>query len=328
MINVVKKTNMKHLVAQEHHPHLKKRALLEMLGLIVLVVISVSQRDLIQNAFMTIRRSDVLYLLLMVALYWSLLPLTTFSYQLLAHKKIPIMTTMLAQMAAAGPGRIIPGGLGHISIGAMHLKNVGMTMRKALVISIANNVIGLFVNLLLVAIAFIYHPDILEKISSRINIQTILIFFLVAIIVTSVFLWLSHAHSTRRTIAKMEKHWRHLTQRLLHHPERILLLLVIATTIIAGNVLLLILAGEAIGENLSVLDGLIALSVGVFIGGAIPTPGGLGAVEAGTASALIVLGYDAAAATSMALLFRTITYWQPLLPGLIAYLYLRERKLL
>lgn len=319
---------MKHLIAKEHHPHLKKRAMLELAGLALLVGLSINQRHLLGEAIETIRTSDALYLFIMLSLYWVLLPLTSISYRLLAYRNIPLGTTVLAQMAGSGPGRIIPGGLGHISIGAAHLHKTGLTMRKAILVTVANNLIGMITNAIIVILAILYHPDLLSKMVDNISPITILSILIITVIVLSIILWLSHAHSTKKTIAKVNKNWHQLLRNIFKNPHKLATILIIACTIILGHAAILLMAGEALGEHITLVDALIALSAGVFIGGAIPTPGGIGAVEAGTISTLIVLGYEPATATSVALLFRIATYWQPLLPGVAAYLYLRERKLL
>ncbi|NEA85358.1 lysylphosphatidylglycerol synthase domain-containing protein, partial [Streptomyces sp. SID14436] len=47
----------------------------------------------------------------------------------------------------------------------------------------------------------------------------------------------------------------------------------------------------------------------------VPTPGGLGSVEAALVVALVAVGGAAAVATAVVLTFRVITVWLPLLPG-------------
>lgn len=319
---------MKHLISKEHHPPLKKRAILELFGLITLIILSISQKELIGTAINDIRNSDLLYLGLLMSMYWLLLPLTTISYRILADKKIPLGTTMLSQLAGAGPGRIIPGGLGHMSIGAVHLHKIGLNLQRAISITVANNIIGLITNLLIVSIAIINHPDLIRNMVEGINVQSVIAFLVIIIATISVLQWLSHIRKTRTALKKLNRHWNHLFVMLIKKPQKIIGLFGIAILITLGHSTLLILSGEALGIHINLVDAIIALSAGVLIGGAIPTPGGFGAVEAGTISALILLGYDSTEATSVALLFRTATYWQPLIPGIVAYLYLREKKLL
>jgi uncharacterized protein (TIRG00374 family) len=51
------------------------------------------------------------------------------------------------------------------------------------------------------------------------------------------------------------------------------------------------------------------------VGSAVPTPGGVGGIEAALTAALVSFGVDNATAAAIVLLFRTITFWLPTLPG-------------
>jgi uncharacterized membrane protein YbhN (UPF0104 family) len=51
------------------------------------------------------------------------------------------------------------------------------------------------------------------------------------------------------------------------------------------------------------------------VAAAVPTPGGIGSVDAALALALITTGAPATVATAAVLAFRIITVWLPLLPG-------------
>ena len=51
---------------------------------------------------------------------------------------------------------------------------------------------------------------------------------------------------------------------------------------------------------------------GAIIGSAVPTPGGLGGIEAAMSSGLIAIGVDSGTAVSSVLLYRLATYWLPI----------------
>jgi uncharacterized protein (TIRG00374 family) len=59
-------------------------------------------------------------------------------------------------------------------------------------------------------------------------------------------------------------------------------------------------------------------------GSAVPTPGGIGAIE-GALIVALSLGMPAATATSAVFLYRALTFWLPVLPGWIAYTYLHRK---
>lgn len=319
---------MKHLVGKIHHPHLKKRAIVETVGFIFLVTFSVLQWEIIEQALVSIRQSDILYLLLALCLYWVVLPLTSVSYKILSKKKIPLWSTTLSQLAGSGPGRIIPGGFGHLSVSVMHLKKLRIPVDRAIAISLANNLIGLTVNFSFLIILFLTDPEVKNLISSTVTLDKLLIIFFGVVVVVSIGMWLLHYKSIKSNLLVIKSELYNIIGNQLAHPTKLLKLISLALLILCGNVAMLLLCSSALDIIINPFDALIALSIGVFVGGLLPTPGGVGGVEAGVASTLILHGYDATSATSVALLFRTITYWQPLIPGTFAYLYLREKRML
>ena len=64
--------------------------------------------------------------------------------------------------------------------------------------------------------------------------------------------------------------------------------------------------------------------IGSAIATAAPTPGGLGAAEAALIGGLIAVGVDKEAAVAAVFLFRLGTFWIPILPGYIAFSWLRR----
>jgi uncharacterized membrane protein YbhN (UPF0104 family) len=66
-----------------------------------------------------------------------------------------------------------------------------------------------------------------------------------------------------------------------------------------------------------------AFFVGMF-GNLLPMPGGVGGVEGGMIAALAGFGVDTGQAVVAVLLFRAVTFWLPMIPGVIAYFRLRK----
>jgi uncharacterized protein (TIRG00374 family) len=67
---------------------------------------------------------------------------------------------------------------------------------------------------------------------------------------------------------------------------------------------------------------------GSALGSIVPTPGGLGAVEAALSAGLIAAGLHSATAISTVLLFRTLTFWLPVPVGWAALNYLQRKQAL
>jgi uncharacterized protein (TIRG00374 family) len=91
----------------------------------------------------------------------------------------------------------------------------------------------------------------------------------------------------------------------------------------ACQVAVLWAAFKAFGEAPPVAVITQAFFVGMF-GNLLPMPGGVGGVEGGMIAALAAFGVDAGQAVVAVLLFRAMTFWLPMVPGVIAYFQLRR----
>jgi glycosyltransferase 2 family protein len=80
----------------------------------------------------------------------------------------------------------------------------------------------------------------------------------------------------------------------------------------------------AVGGHIALTSAAVVYLTGAALGSAVPTPGGLGAVEAALAAGLTATGMAAATAVSAVLLFRLLTFWLPVPVGWAAFNYLQR----
>ncbi len=71
-------------------------------------------------------------------------------------------------------------------------------------------------------------------------------------------------------------------------------------------------ATRAFGAQPPVAAVAVVYFAGAIIGSAVPTPGGLGGIEAALSAGLIAVGVDSGTAVSSVLLYRIVTYWLPI----------------
>ncbi|MFI9611620.1 YbhN family protein [Streptomyces sp. NPDC052023] len=77
----------------------------------------------------------------------------------------------------------------------------------------------------------------------------------------------------------------------------------------------LVAVGLALGLEIPLWHIVVAYLAATVAVAVVPTPGGLGSVEAALIVALVAAGSPAAVATAVVLAYRVITVWLPLLPG-------------
>ena len=99
---------------------------------------------------------------------------------------------------------------------------------------------------------------------------------------------------------------------VFQHPRKVAELLGGALLLDASFVAALVCATRAFGSDAPVAAVAVVYFAGAIIGSAVPTPGGLGGIEAAISGGLIAIGVDSGTAVSSVLLYRLATYWLPI----------------
>ena len=97
-----------------------------------------------------------------------------------------------------------------------------------------------------------------------------------------------------------------------------------ALLLTAAYILCLDACIRALGGSIPLASTAVVYLTGAALGSAVPTPGGLGAVEAALSAGLTAAGLPGATALSAVLLFRTLTFWLPVPVGWGAFNFLER----
>ncbi len=303
------------------------RKYLEIIGVFALIVLVYSQFATLKDALKIISESSIFRVLPVFAIFWLILPLTALSITLLypKRKKPNFIMTNLALLAGAGPGKIIPAGTGTMALITMYFNKAGLSYKQAVSVATINNLIGMITSFLILLMVIILKPESLRIISDNVSsAQAIIGLSLVAIVIGA--LVMVYKSKSSGIVKSTLRTWLTLVKKTASKPYKLILLIMLATLITFVFTLALYLSAKAINVNIPISDLFLALSIGVTVGGLAPTPGGVGGVEAGIIISLVALGYSSVDATSITILFRTATYIQPILPGLLAYIFLKRKN--
>ncbi|MCA1683131.1 MAG: flippase-like domain-containing protein [Actinobacteria bacterium] len=115
---------------------------------------------------------------------------------------------------------------------------------------------------------------------------------------------------------------------VLKHPLRTALLLAAAFGVLASQLVILDGAVRAVGGHLGLGGVLVALLGSSAARAAVPTPGGVGPVEAALVAGLSALGLPVAAAALAVGVYRTAGLWIPVIAGVVCIRSLRREGLL
>jgi uncharacterized protein (TIRG00374 family) len=281
------------------------------------------QTKSLSASIVAVRQADPALIAIAIVLFVVSYIAAALSYVSLTRRRLHFAPTFAVQTASGLANRILPAGLGSIGLFAAYLHKQGYGAAGASAIVAANNLMGIIGNLLLIGIVFLLFPDYVGNVHVP-HITGLVLYSCLAVVVFVVVVYFVVKHTTPTGSASITRR----ILRFLHNTADILRGTLRPNWATAGglvsNVLLtclmaavLSLAVAAVGGTIAWPAALLVLSLGTFIGSAIPTPGGVGGVEAGMLAGLLAFGVVSSYALAGVLLYRLLTYWLPIIPGLL-----------
>lgn len=282
------------------------------------------QYRMISPSVTILRNADKLYVLAAVCLVLFSFVTATLSYQSLSLKRLVFHRTLLIQVASGFTNRLLPVGLGGVGLNIKYLMVSGHSFAEASGLAAANNLLGIIGNGLLLLLAALVFPQYfntvqMPELTNALSPVVITLGLLVIILILYLY--------SNNKFTRFSEFLRGTAVSLRHSLQpsfRSCIALSSNILLSALNVAALSLVGAAIHVHVSVVIALIVLSTGTLLGAAIPTPGGIGGVEVGLVAGLSAFHVSLPAALATAVLYRFLTYGLPIIPGFIAFMYIRR----
>lgn len=246
-------------------------------------------------------------------------------YQSLSLKKLPFKRTLLVQCANGFANRLLPAGLGGLTLSVQYLRRSGYSLPQALAIAGANNSLGFIGHGLLLVVAVMTSGGALLH---ELHLPVVPHAGYIAAGVTAVIAVNLLAFS------RLRHYLFRLTTDILGHvaayrryPARLFGALLCSVGLTLGYALALYACAQAVGIALSWGTVFVIFTVGIAATAITPTPGGVGGAEAGLVAGMAAYGVDVSLALAATLLYRLLTYWLPILPGFLVLLSIRHKYL-
>lgn len=315
---------MANKAAPTEHIGISKRKLLNLAIILVLLYIIVPQIGKFRLSLGLIEHVRISWLVVGLALALATHLMAAASYWVLAKKPLHYIRTVVVQIAGMFANRLVPAGIGAISVNFKYLRRNHHNAGEASAVIVVNNTIGIIGHLTLLALTAIISHKAFQKLAlPHIERAVYLIALAIAIILLLVALGLPKLrHLVRRNIVSIIRNIAGYSRQ----PRRLILAWLFLMSLTTLYVLTLIACGHAIvGLHLNFMQGLIVLTAGVAAGTVTPTPGGLVGAEAGLVAGLVACGTSSADALAVTLLYRLLTYWLPLLGGPLVLSFVERR---
>jgi uncharacterized protein (TIRG00374 family) len=241
--------------------------------------------------------------------------------------RLPFFRTVLAQVAGSFVTLVTPAAVGGAALNIRYLQRRKMPAAVAAAsVGVAQVVAFALHLMLLVVLATIAGS------SAKENIQPPQWAWYVLAGLVVVALAVAAIPATRRVLrARVSPMIGQVLPRLLEvaqHPRKLALGIGGALLLSATYIGCLAACVAAFGRTVPIASIGVVYLTGSAIGSILPTPGGLGGVEAALTAGLTAAGVPGAAAVSAVLLFRLLTFWLPVPFGWAALKYLERQQAL
>ncbi|MCI3274029.1 lysylphosphatidylglycerol synthase domain-containing protein [Streptomyces cylindrosporus] len=233
-------------------------------------------------------------------------------------RRLPPGRLLAAQFAATAANHMLPAGLGAGAVNLRFLMRCGLTPARSATALAVKATAGVVVRATLIAVLTAACPGLLRL--PRLSGAAVAAGVAVVLLLPGVVLW----PRCRRALAAVLADIRAVHVRRGRAPA----LWGGSLAFVALHSLVLIAVTRAVALPLAPERVTLLYLAASSAAALLPTPGGLGSLDAALALALTVAGAPGAAAASVVLGYRLLTVWLPLLPGLLVLGVLVRRKAL
>ncbi len=278
--------------------------------------------NVMRKSFAVLADASPLFLVAGVALTALTFIFAARSYASLALKQLAFKELVAIELAATAINRIFPSGLGGMGAHGLYLFKRGHSKTAAALVVGTNNLLGFFVHIFLLGVAVLLAPQTLQDFDlPRLHGYSLL----VAVLLAMLGVWYA---KRRGAYGAIQRNIHKTIGEYARQPVKLGVAAISLFGVTLTNFAIFMLACAAMGISLPLVTGFLIFSIGILVGAATPTPGGLAGVEAGLVAGLLAVNVDEVSAIAAVLAFRFVTFWLPLIPGIVALVYVRKQKLL
>jgi undecaprenyl-diphosphatase len=250
----------------------------------------------------------------------------TFSLSGAIPNHLPAFPTFATQVGSSFCSKLAPAGLGGMALNIRYLQKQGVDEPVAVSGVGLNSAAGLVGHVTLILIFLLWAGKDAFGGFSLPDPKWILVG--IGVVVLLAALGMVITASRKLILGKLVPILRravHGMADVFKRPGKLAVLLFGSLTVTLSYLLGVYFSTQAFGGGLPLATVGAVYLAGAAIATAAPTPGGLGAMEAALIAGLVAAGMHNATAVPAVFMFRLATFWLPILPGWISFMWL-ERK--
>lgn len=296
------------------------------LAAIILLALKVflPELDSLKESLQALKDANLWWVLFGQVIFFVGLPILAWQFLVIAIKPIKFGLTYRVEMASLFVNKLFPSSLGTVALNYYYLmQKKHSAVQAASVMAINGFTSGLAYVFIIGFAIFFDRGNLIAPTTSptTINWQLVLSIMAIALVLACCSLLIRKVRERVWAVA------RDFIKTLAVYNNRKKDIVSATFLNFAGSLTSLFAlwaSAHALGVEITLSQSLVAYVLGNIVGGLVPTPGGIGAVEAGIYSGLILIGVDTSQAFTITLIYRLLTYWVPIAPGYYYFWTLRK----
>jgi glycosyltransferase 2 family protein len=295
-------------------------------GILLVFYVFIPQLSSLKESLQAAESANKVLLTLAIIIFAVGFPIISGKYYLISRYPLKYKLTLKVQTASAFVAKLLPMSIGSLTVNTYYLSRESKSVTAAASTMTFNAATSTISYAIIVIAAIIGSWG---SFSTQ-NVQKNLTWYEVLgiILIITLILWgLMRINAIRSRVKKGAKGlWTDL-KTYKQQPIKVTWGVLFNGLGTLTGIATLYICCHAVGLKVNFAQTVLAYTLGNIVGSLVPTPGGLGGVEAGLYSGLIFFGYEADSSLVAVLLYRLISYWIPIIPGYVMYHSLRKTVL-
>jgi undecaprenyl-diphosphatase len=305
---------------------INRRKAINLVLLAIFVYVVAPQFGVFKDSVATTEIKEPLWLLPLAISSISTYFFTGIIYSALAPVPLKIRDSSLVQLAASFVSKVLPGGLGSTTLNAKYMVKAGMDAIETSTVISAQALIGFIMFIVPLSLLLALNgANILKLVHIDVNPKVAIIVALSGAMGAATVLILPKFRTI--AVSKLTSALESI-RNISVAPRELTVASIASLAVTAAYVFCLYAALQSVGANIGISTAIIVYATAIIAKSAVPTPGGLGPVEAAMIATLITFGLDKGSAVSAVLIYRLGTFWIPIPLSLLAYRIIGRLKLI
>jgi glycosyltransferase 2 family protein len=239
---------------------------------------------------------------------------------------LPFLDTFALELGESVTGMATPESVGSFALSMRYLDRAGLTPADAVAATGLSSFVTTMVASIVLPIAVVVAASTIDYASLKAYMPSQLWEIVIAVLAVSVVVTvLVKAPTVRhKAMAGVRKAGTYLAT-VVHQPRRGLTIALGELVTLLGMTGVLWLLVAAVRQHANVAALVVVVMVASTASSVVPIPGGLGAPEAILLAGLVSIGVEHKAAVICSVSYRLLTYWLPVIPGLLCLRSLHRR---